>query len=88
MIAIRSQEVLINRELHQQEPTLYGLAQTEYAWCTCTCLCDHAIEVYAKDAKYTKWTCIRCLNQHDPVATAPVQVTVGSRSMKGEKGDE
>jgi len=77
MIAIRSQEVLVNRELHQQEPDLYRLALTDYVWCDCTCLCDHAIEVFAKHVSYTTWTCVRCLNQHEPVATAPVQVTVG-----------
>ena len=64
MIAVRSQEVIENRELHLQEPGLYALARTDYVWCDCTCMCQRTIEVFAKDVKFTTWTCAGCLNVH------------------------
>jgi hypothetical protein len=59
MKLIRSQEVQINRELALQEPTLYRIVPTEYVFCSAT-LCRNGIEVFAKDAPYTKWVCFDC----------------------------
>ena len=64
MIAIKSQEVINMRELHIQEPELYTLAKTDYVWCNCDCMCRRTIEVLAKKAKYTEWTCLMCTVVH------------------------
>jgi hypothetical protein len=62
MKMIRSYEVLENRELARQEPELYRIAKTEYVFCSAT-LCDNGIEVFAKNAPFTRWTCFDCVNR-------------------------
>lgn len=63
---VRSQEVQMNRELALQEPEFYSIARTDYVFCTGSDgLCPKAIEVFAKDAPYTEWTCIDCQGEHN-----------------------
>lgn len=58
MTILISSEVLENRELSISEPNFYRLANTSLIACM---ICgDNFLEVFSKDADFSKFTCEEC----------------------------
>jgi hypothetical protein len=58
MTILKTQEVIDNALLSVLEPHLYGRASTALIACL---ICDNNfLEVFAKDKKFTKFTCQEC----------------------------
>jgi hypothetical protein len=58
MSVLISSEVLENRDLSISEPNSYRLANTSLIACT---ICgDNFLEIFSKDAEFTKFTCEEC----------------------------
>jgi hypothetical protein len=58
MSILVASEVLENRELSLSQPQQFALANTSLIACT---ICgDNFLEVFAKDAEFTKFTCEGC----------------------------
>lgn len=53
-----SEEVETNLLLSRTQPDSYAIALTDLI--DCENGCGRALEVFAKDAPYTKWTCLEC----------------------------
>jgi|LakMenE18May11ns_1017448.scaffolds.fasta_scaffold9051560_2 hypothetical protein len=58
MTILKTQEVIDNALLSVLEPHLYGRAST--ALIACSNCNDNYLEVFAKDKKFTKFTCQEC----------------------------
>ena len=58
MTILKTQEVIDNALLSVSEPHLYGRAST--ALIPCSNCEDNYLEVFAKDKKFTKFTCQEC----------------------------
>jgi hypothetical protein len=58
MTILKTQEVIDNALLSVLEPHLYGRAST--ALIACSKCNNNYLEVFAKDKKFTKFTCQEC----------------------------
>jgi hypothetical protein len=58
MSILIASEVLENRELSNSNPYMYQKAKTYLL--SCTICANNYLEVFAKDAEFTKFTCEEC----------------------------
>jgi hypothetical protein len=58
MSVLVSSEVIENRELSISQPNSYRIARTELI--SCSICANNFLEVFAKDAEFTKFTCEEC----------------------------